>query len=53
MEDKQTPTKMDPLPPNPPIPQNRATFFPSNAPPYNLLDHPEFYMLGKQFFSFL
>jgi hypothetical protein len=44
MEDKEqkTSTKMEPLPPS----QNRG-FLTSNAPAYNLLDHPEFYMLGK------
>jgi len=43
MEDKEqkTSTKMEPLPPS----QNRG-FLTSNAPAYNLLDHPEFYMLG-------
>ena len=44
MEDKEqkTSSKMEPLPPS----QNRG-FLTSNAPAYNLLDHPEFYMLGK------
>ena len=31
--------------PGPTASQNR-TFYPSNVPAYNLLDHPEFYMLG-------
>ena len=48
MEDKEqkTSTKMEPLPPS----QNRG-FLTSNAPAYNLLDHPEFYMLGKMVYK--
>ena len=38
-------TKMESVPPPPLSSQNR-TFYSSNAPAYNLLDHPEFYMLG-------
>ena len=41
-KEQKTSTKMEPLPPS----QNRG-FLTSNAPAYNLLDHPEFYMLGK------
>ena len=50
MEDKEqkTSTKMEPLPPS----QNRG-FLTSNAPAYNLLDHPEFYMLGKMVYKLI
>ena len=47
-KEQKTSTKMEPLPPS----QNRG-FLTSNAPAYNLLDHPEFYMLGKMVYKLI
>ena len=47
-KEQKTSTKMEPLPPL----QNRG-FLASNAPAYNLLDHPEFYMLGKMVYKLI